>query len=201
MIGFSHRCMCSDRRIGAPEKQFFGIRTSIAFLFLQLSMVNHYELLLIYPGTQTDEEAQQRTEAVQGILAQNGATVTLHEFWGKRKLAYEIDHIRHGYYDLFEFDIEATHLQKMETSIRLNDLILRHQIVSKEVKSPERLAADAALRERIAAKREAIREKEQGTQIAGQPVEAPAEAPSAPVAPEQLDQKLEEILDSEKVDV
>jgi small subunit ribosomal protein S6 len=140
-------------------------------------MVQHYELLLIYPGTQTDEEAAQRTEAVQGVLAQQGATVTLHEFWGKRKLAYEIDHIRHGFYDLFEFDIESTSLQALENTLRLNDQILRHQIVRKEVKSPERLASEAALRERIAAKREAAREQEQGASLATPAKEAPVETP------------------------
>ena len=164
-------------------------------------MVQHYELLLIYPGTQTDEEAAQRTEAVQGVLTQQGATVTLHEFWGKRKLAYEINHIRHGYYDLFELDIESTSLQALENNLRLNDLILRHQIVRKEIKSPERLASEAALRERIAAKREAAREQEQGATMAAAPVETPVEAPSAPLAPEQLDQELEKMLDSDKVDV
>jgi len=164
-------------------------------------MVQHYELLLIYPGTQTDEEALTRVTAIEALLKQHGANITLHDFWGKRKLAYEIEHIRQGYYDLYEFDLEATSLQKLDTALRLNDMVLRHQILRKELKSAEKLAEEAALRERIAARREAGREQEQAAQIASETPVAVKPVDSAPVAPEQLDKKLEEILESDSVQV
>lgn len=165
-------------------------------------MIDHYELLTIFPGTQTDEEVQKSVQQLQDILSTHGATVTKHDFWGKRKLAYEIKHIRHGFYDLTEFDLERTNLNKLDAALRLNDLILRHQIIHRTVKSPERLAAEAALRERIAAKRQAARENEPiaPSAPAAETTAAPA-APTGPLEKAKLEEKLEEILESEKVDI
>jgi small subunit ribosomal protein S6 len=166
-------------------------------------MIDHYELLAIFPGTQTDEEAQSSVSQIQELLTKNGATITKHEFWGKRKLAYEIKHIRHGFYDLTEFDFEGTKLNQLNSVLRLNDLILRHQLIHRVVKSPERLAAEAALRERIAAKRQAARENE--PVAAGAPSLEPAPtAPAEPAGPlekAQLEAKLEEMLESDKIDI
>lgn len=167
-------------------------------------MTEHYELLAIFPGTQTDEEVLTSVQKLNELLVQHGAAITLHEFWGKRKLAYEIKHIRHGYYDLTEFDLETTKLQALDSALRLNETLLRHQVVRKIVKSPEVLAAEAALRERIAAKRQAVREKEQAVAVsADAPVPTPVDTtePVAPVAKEKLEEKLEQILDSEKIDI
>ena len=168
-------------------------------------MVEHYELLAIFPGTQTDEEVQVTVTKLQEALTSQGAVVTKHEFWGKRKLAYEIKHIRHGYYDLTEFDIDTQSLQKIDSALRLNDTILRHQIVVRVVKTPEQIAAETALHERIAAKRQALREKEQVASAVADAAPAPEvsepAAPSGPLEKERLDKKLEELLESDKVDI
>jgi len=167
-------------------------------------MIEHYELLAIFPGTQTEEEVQTSVQKLNELLVQHGAAITLHEFWGKRKLAYEIKHIRHGYYDLTEFDMESTKLQTLDSALRLHEALLRHQVVRKIVKTPEVLAAEAALRERIAAKRQAIREKEQAVAVsADAPVMESVDAaePAAPVAKEKLEEKLEQMLDSDKIDI
>lgn len=167
-------------------------------------MTEHYELLLIVPGTQTDEEAQATVAKLQEQLQARGATITKHEFWGKRKLAYEINHIRQGFYDLTEFDLETTKLAAIDNELRLNDVVLRHQIVCKTLKTAEELAAEAALREHIAAKRQAAREKEQGAAVAAAtptPVVAEPTEPAGPIEKAKLEEKLEQMLESDKVDI
>lgn len=167
-------------------------------------MTEHYELLLIVPGTQTDEEAQATIAKLQEQLKGFGANITHHDFWGKRKLAYEINHFRHGFYDLTEFDMETAKVAELDNSLRLNDVVLRHQILVKKLKTPEELAAEAALRERIAAKRQAAREKEQAAAVvAAAPATEPviAAEPAGPIEKEQLDKKLEQMLKSDQVDI
>lgn len=168
---------------------------------LSILMTEHYELLAIFPGTQTEEEAQASATKLQDALKEQGASVTHHDFWGKRKLAYEIKHIRHGYYDVTEFDLDPAAFSKLDNSLRLNEVVLRHQIVQKILKTPEQLAAEAALRERIAAKRQAAREKEQAS-VFQEEVETPTEAaPAGPIEKEKLEEKIEEILGSDKVEI
>lgn len=165
-------------------------------------MTEHYELLYIVPGTMTEDEVQPTIEAVHRLLTDRGATVTKTEFWGKRKLAFEIKHVRQGYYDLVEFDLDPAALADLEKALRLHDGVLRHAIVRKRVKTPERLAAEERLRERIAAYRQAEKEKETVAELAAAtPAPAPAATTEAKVAPEKLEEKLEEMLESDTLEV
>jgi small subunit ribosomal protein S6 len=162
-------------------------------------MVEHYELLTIFPGNLTDEEIQAPVNKLQELIKQHGAIIAKHDFWGKRKLAYEIAHLRHGFYDLTDFDLETKDLAKLDAALRLSDEVLRHQIVKRTVKTEAQLAAEQALREHIAAKRQAAREKEP---IAATPESAPTTEPvTGPVETQKLDEKLEEILDTDKIDL
>ena len=123
---------------------------------------------------------------------------------GESKLAYEIDHIRYGYYDVVDFDMETTKLNILEQALRHSPTIIRSQITRRKVLTPEQVAANTEIRERIAAKREVAKEKEAAaimTKPEAKPVEpevAPVEA--APFETKKLDEKLEEILGSDKVD-
>jgi small subunit ribosomal protein S6 len=123
-------------------------------------MVQTYELLYIIPGDKTEEEAKPITEQIKGLLTQLGATIANQDYWGKRKLAYEIEHIRQGYYDLIAFDVDTSKLPEIETALRLHEDVLRHMITIRIVKTPEQILAETQLRERIAAKRAAVKEKE-----------------------------------------
>ncbi len=168
-------------------------------------MQQHYELLYIIPGTKAEDEVPALTEAVRALLTANGATIVKADFWGKRKLAYEIDHIRYGYYEAIDFDMDTLKLSALEQALRLNATVLRSQITKRKVLTPEQLAAATQLRERIAAKREVAKEKEAAAMMTKPEtpvaeVAAPAET-EAPVEAKQLDEKLEEMLESDKVEL
>ncbi len=167
-------------------------------------MIQHYELLYIIPGTKAEDEVPAQTAQIHEFLKASGATIVKNDFWGKRKLAYEIDHVRYGYYDAVDFDMESTKLGVLENGLRLNIAILRSQITKRKVLTPEQLAAATGLRERIAAKREVAKEKEAAAMLKPEaPVAEPAVEPVAaePVQAKQLDEKLEELLGSDKVEL
>ncbi len=167
-------------------------------------MLKHYELLYILPGNKTEEEAQSMVKNIHELVTQHGGSIVKEDFWGKRKLAYEINHLSHGYFDLVMFQIESTKLQTLENILRLNDTIVRHQVTTFIVKSAEQLAAEERLRERIATRRQADKEKEVASAIVADnapsvPIAAPI--PAAPMDSAQLDKKLEEILDEDTLKV
>lgn len=168
-------------------------------------MQQHYEILYIIAGTRAEDEVPALTTQIHELLKTNGATIVKQDFWGKRKLAYEIDHIRYGYYDAIDFDMESTTLGTLEQALRLNPIVLRSQITKRKVLTPEQLAANAELRERIAAKREVAKEKEAAAMVSKPDAATPEpEAPAvaqAPVEQKQLDEKLEEMLESDKVEL
>jgi small subunit ribosomal protein S6 len=57
--------------------------------------------------------------------------------WGKRRLAYEVNHLREGYYVLTEFQIEPGRVPEMESTLKISDTVFRHVIVRR----PERKKA------------------------------------------------------------
>lgn len=119
----------------------------------------HYEILFIVPNKFTDEEAKTVVSQVEKIIANEGGQITLREYWGKKRLAYEIKHNAYGYYGLFEFDLESQLLAKIDQTLRLSTDILRHQVVVKKSKSEEELEREKAIRVKIDSKKAAEEKK------------------------------------------
>lgn len=113
----------------------------------------HYEILFIIPNRFTDDEAKTVSANVEKIIEENGGKVTLREYWGKKRLAYEIKHNAFGYYSLFEFDLEGKNLAKIDTTLRLSLDVLRHQVVVKKPKTAEAIAKEAKIRLKIDSKK------------------------------------------------
>ena len=61
-----------------------------------------------------------------------GGTITEVEEWGKKKLAYEIQHMKEGYYYFIKFDGEATVPGELEQAVRIMDNVLRYLCVRQE---------------------------------------------------------------------
>lgn len=123
------------------------------------SGTNHYEILFIMPNKFTDDEAKAVYERVEKLIADGGGKITHREYWGKKRLAYEIKHNAFGYYGLLEFDLEGAELAKVESSLRLSTDVLRHQIVVKQQKTALEIAQAEAIRAKIDSKK-ASAEKE-----------------------------------------
>jgi small subunit ribosomal protein S6 len=95
----------------------------------------HYELLYIISNKFTEDEAKTIAEKIEALVTSNAGTVTYREDWGKKKLAYPIQHFAFGYYLYVEFDIEPLVVTKIERSIRLMHEVIRHQILTRPVRT------------------------------------------------------------------
>jgi small subunit ribosomal protein S6 len=83
----------------------------------------------------------QITKIVDGITSRGG-TVKSQDRWGRRRLAYEIEHRTEGYYIVLEFT-DGTDLDQLERSMRLADEIVRHKLL----RLPDREAVRRGLTE------------------------------------------------------
>ncbi len=78
------------------------------------------------PENLVDETIQQ---VKTWIEANEQGAVKKIDRWGRRRLAYEIDKQREGFYVLFEVDIETTSLLELERNLKLSPNILRYLFV------------------------------------------------------------------------
>jgi len=120
----------------------------------------HYEILFIIPNKFTEDEAKTVMGTVEKTITENGGQITHSEYWGKKRLAYEIKHDTYGYYGLFEFNLEGELLAKIDQTLRLSTDVLRHQIIVKKVKSSEEVARDQEIRVKIDSKKAEVEKKQ-----------------------------------------
>ncbi len=162
--------------------------------------MNHYELLYIIPlKINTEENPEPVINKISGFITSLGGEITLHENLDKKKLAYPIQHIRYGYYILIQFNMTGEGLKKLARELSLSADIIRHQIVRKKIKSPEVLHQEKALQDKLKAKH--AREDMEDEKVAKEKIDKiTAKKPVAESTRiDDLDKKLEEILEQEIV--
>lgn len=70
--------------------------------------MNKYELVLIVNAKIEDDERAATVEKAKEIITRFGGTVTEVEDSGKKRLAYEIQKMREGFYYFVQFDAPST---------------------------------------------------------------------------------------------
>lgn len=79
-----------------------------------------------------EERYAQEVSRFEELVKQGEGEVGAIEEWGKRSLAYEIKHYDQGYYVLMDFVVDPTGLPRLEERFKLDDAVLRHQVVRLE---------------------------------------------------------------------
>ncbi len=154
--------------------------------------MSHYEIMYIVPVKMGEDNTTEVQTKVQNMLKENQAVITQEENLGKKKLAYPINHMRHGTYFVVECDLETQNVKPVSEWFRLSADILRAQIIAKEIKTPEQIARDKAWQSKLAKKQadaEAVEDTKTST----------LKVPEQKVKLDELDKKLEEILAKEMV--
>ena len=94
--------------------------------------MNKYELALVVSAKVEDEVRDAVVEKAKEYITRFGGTVTDVEDWGKKKLAYEIQKMKEGFYYFIHFEAESTVPAEVEQRIRIMDNVLRYLCVKQE---------------------------------------------------------------------
>lgn len=94
--------------------------------------MNNYELALVVDA-KIDEEARKATvEKAKNYITKYEGVITNVDEWGKKKLAYEINHDREGFYYFIQFDAAPGVPAQLETEMRIMENVLRYLVVRQE---------------------------------------------------------------------
>jgi small subunit ribosomal protein S6 len=88
-----------------------------------------YEVMTIHRPELAEDEVEQAVSALEGHLSQSGAEPTKRDLWGKRRFAYEIDHLSEGYYSVVTFKGDNDAVSSLDRMLALSDQVVRHKIV------------------------------------------------------------------------
>ena len=94
--------------------------------------MNQYELALVVNAKIEDETRLATLEAAKDLVTRFGGTVTNVDDWGKKRLAYEIQKMKEGFYYFIQFDADSTVPAEIEQRIRIMDNVIRYLCIRKD---------------------------------------------------------------------
>lgn len=112
-----------------------------------LMSTNNYEVILVANASQTDEECNQVFGSFKDIITNAGGEVKFESDWGRRKLSYEINKMKHGVYRLFFITGNGETIRELERQVSYSDDVIKHFVtcvedLEKEYNDFEALKAD-----------------------------------------------------------
>ena len=90
-----------------------------------------YEILLLFDAELPDERQNEIVTRTRELVERGGGTFDRHDVWGRRRLAYEIDHKTDGTYHLVLFSADAETLDEISRVLRITDGVMRHMAVKR----------------------------------------------------------------------
>ena len=87
--------------------------------------MNRYETVFIMTPVLSVDQVAETVEKYKAYLKENNAKVVHEESWGLRKLAYPIQKKSTGFYQLLEFEADASVILPFETEFRRDERIIR----------------------------------------------------------------------------
>ena len=109
--------------------------------------MRRYELMLLFQPDLEDDQLQAAVERVTRAIVNAGGSLSKISPWGKRRLAYPIQHHRDASYFLIHFDIEPSAVRDIERGLLISEEILRHLVVvlaPRQRRAADETAEDAA---------------------------------------------------------
>jgi small subunit ribosomal protein S6 len=90
-----------------------------------------YEILLLLDAELADERQTEIVTRTRELVERGGGSFERHDVWGRRRLAYEIDHKPEGSYHLLTFSAEPETLDEISRVLKITDGVMRHLAVKR----------------------------------------------------------------------
>ena len=93
-----------------------------------------YELAVVVSAKLEEEDRAAVVEKAQAQIERFGGQITNVDDCGKKRLAYEIQKMREGYYYFIQFDAETSAPAEIESRMRIMDGVIRYLCVKQDEK-------------------------------------------------------------------
>jgi small subunit ribosomal protein S6 len=94
--------------------------------------MNKYELALVVNAKIEDDARAEVIEKVKALIEKFGGAITNVDEWGKKRLAYEIQKMKEGYYYFIQFDASSDCPAQVEQRVRIMESVMRFLCVRQD---------------------------------------------------------------------
>jgi small subunit ribosomal protein S6 len=145
--------------------------------------MRRYELMLLLRPDLEDDKLQSAVEKVTRAIVNAGGSLSKVSPWGKRRLAYPIQHLREASYFLIHFDIEPSAVREIERGLLISEEILRHLVTVIEDRGPAGEEIEAVPPADREAEEDSLEDEDlEDAEISSEDAEIDANEPDEPAA-------------------
>jgi small subunit ribosomal protein S6 len=90
-----------------------------------------YECVYVISSTLEEEQVKAVVERFNNLVSQYGELESTEE-WGRKKLAYEVQKQKEGYYVLMNFSANPDFPAELERNFKITEEVLKYLVVSKD---------------------------------------------------------------------
>lgn len=101
---------------------------------------NHYESVIIFNATLEDSQIESILTSLQEQMSANGVEFSNVEKLGRKRLAYQIQKGKSGFYVILQFASPREYITKFERNLRLDENIIRFLTIKLEQKDLDFIA-------------------------------------------------------------
>lgn len=94
--------------------------------------MSKYELAVVVSAKLEDDARAEVIEKVKALVTRFGGNITDVDEWGKKRLAYEIQKMKEGFYYFIQFEADATAPAEIERHVRIMENVIRYLCVRQE---------------------------------------------------------------------
>ncbi|MBN1474080.1 MAG: 30S ribosomal protein S6 [Syntrophaceae bacterium] len=94
--------------------------------------MKRYEVIAIAKSALPEEDITKLIDRIEGIIVKDNGVVAKIDKWGKRRLAYEINKEKEGYYFLFDFAGDGPMVTEIERNFKIDDRIIKFITIKKD---------------------------------------------------------------------
>lgn len=92
-----------------------------------------YESIFVVSTLLEEEKIREIIDKVKSVVESSAQLEKIDE-WGKKRLAYEVDKQKEGYYTLLHFTAEPTFPAELERIYKITEGVMKYIIVKREEK-------------------------------------------------------------------
>ena len=85
-----------------------------------------YEVMYILNASLEDEKRVALIDSLHAIITDNGGKIEKIDDWGIREFAYEIEHMKKGYYVVTTFEANNETVKEFDRLMRINANVVRY---------------------------------------------------------------------------
>ena len=94
--------------------------------------MRHYEVMVILDPTLEERTVAPSLDTFLSVIKRDGGTVEKVDVWGRRRMAFEIDHHAEGIYAVVDLHADPSAVQELDRQLNLNESVLRTKVLRPE---------------------------------------------------------------------